>query len=191
MNKTDLGRAVSCLIVIPVVLTAQLVPRRDPVVLKNWAAPPYWQPPQARQGMSATPLATSTSAALFVAMTPCRIADTRTGQGFSGAFGPPSLVGGATGRTFPIQSNTTCPVPSTALAYSFNLSVVPPAPGGYITAYPTPGPAPLAATLIWAQALLVSNAAVVPAGTSGSVDVYASANTDLVIDINGYYAAGT
>jgi hypothetical protein len=122
-------------------------------------------------------------------MTPCRIADTRTGEGFSGAFGPPSLVGGATGRTFPIQSNTTCPLPSVASAYSFNLSVIPPAAGGYITAYPTGTAMPLAATLIWAQALLVSNAAVVPAGTNGSVDVYASANTDLVIDINGYYAA--
>jgi len=124
-------------------------------------------------------------------MTPCRIADTRNGQGFSGAFGPPSLVGGATGRTFPIQSNTTCPVPSNAQAYSFNLSVIPPAAGGYITAFPTGTAMPLAAALIWAQALLVSNAAVVPAGTNGSVDIYASANTDLVIDINGYYAAPT
>jgi hypothetical protein len=36
---------------------------------------------------------------------------------------------------------------------------------------------------------VISNAAIVPAGTSGSVDVYASQNTHLIIDINGYYAA--
>ena len=36
----------------------------------------------------------------FYPLTPCRVADTRAGSGFSGSFGPPSLVGGAT-RDFP------------------------------------------------------------------------------------------
>jgi hypothetical protein len=36
---------------------------------------------------------------------------------------------------------------------------------------------------------VVANAAIVPAGTIGSVDVFASQNTHLIIDINGYYAA--
>jgi hypothetical protein len=193
----DAHNAFRCalLITIPVVLAAQPA-RRDPVMLKNWAAPLYWQPAQAQQGPSDRPLATGanlpvgSSALVFVAMTPCRIADTRAGQGFSGAFGPPSLAGSAVpGRTFPIQSNTTCPIPSIAQAYSFNLTVVAPAPYGFITAYPTPGPLPLAATVDWAQSLIVGNAAIVPAGSNGSVDVYANANTDLVIDINGYYAA--
>jgi hypothetical protein len=35
---------------------------------------------------------------------------------------------------------------------------------------------------------VIANAAIVPTGTSGSVDVYASQNTNLIIDINGYYA---
>jgi hypothetical protein len=34
----------------------------------------------------------------------------------------------------------------------------------------------------------VANAAIVPAGTSGSINVYAINATDLIIDINGYYA---
>jgi hypothetical protein len=38
---------------------------------------------------------------------------------------------------------------------------------------------------------VVANAVIVSAGTGGSVDVYASNTTDLVIDINGYYAAQT
>jgi hypothetical protein len=38
----------------------------------------------------------------FYTLAPCRIADTRTGDGFTGAFGPPSLVGGAT-RNFPFR----------------------------------------------------------------------------------------
>ena len=48
---------------------------------------------------------------------------------------------------------------------------------------------PLAATLVWAQGSVTSNAAIVPGGTNGSVDVYANAPTDVVVDINGYYAA--
>src|SRR5271157_895462 len=195
MNASNLGMAVSLLTAIPVVLAAQPAHDRDAVMLKSWAAPLYWQPSQAERGPFDEPrVATANpplggNALVFVAMTPCRIADTRASQNFPGAFGSPSLVGGAPGRTFPIQSNTTCPVPSNAQAYSLNLTIVAPAPYGYITAYPTPGPMPLAATLNWATPLIVGNSAIVPAGTSGSIDIFASAATDLVIDINGYYAA--
>jgi hypothetical protein len=35
---------------------------------------------------------------------------------------------------------------------------------------------------------VVANAALVPAGTSGSVGVYVSNPTDLIIDVNGYFA---
>jgi hypothetical protein len=41
------------------------------------------------------------------------------------------------------------------------------------------------------MATVIANAAVVPTGTAGSVDVYATQNTDLVIDINGYYVQQT
>ncbi len=60
----------------------------------------------------------------FYPLTPCRIADTRTGPGFTGAFGPPSLAAGVT-RSFPIPSSS-CDVPATAQAYAFNITVVPP-----------------------------------------------------------------
>jgi hypothetical protein len=35
---------------------------------------------------------------------------------------------------------------------------------------------------------IIANAAIVPAGSSGNVSVYPSNDTDLVIDINGYFA---
>ena len=35
---------------------------------------------------------------------------------------------------------------------------------------------------------MIANAAIVPAGVGGDVDVFATNNTDLVIDINGYFA---
>ena len=36
---------------------------------------------------------------------------------------------------------------------------------------------------------MVANAAIVPAGTGGAISAYANANTDLVLDINGYFAS--
>jgi hypothetical protein len=131
-------------------------------------------------------------------MTPCRIADTRD-AGFPAGFGPPTLNGNAS-RTFAIQSpSSLCPVPSIAQAYSFNITIVPPGttfPGmvnpsgalGHLTMWPTGQPQPVVSTLNSFLGTVVANAAIVPAGTGGAVDVFVSNNTDLIIDINGYYA---
>jgi hypothetical protein len=189
MNANDLGRAVSLLIAIPVALSAQSR-YPDPVMLKHWAAPLYWQPPEHSLSTpeASSSLPTTAHPLVFVAMTPCRVVDTRANSGFTGAFGPPSLVGGSS-RTFPIPSSTGCAIPGVAEAYSFNITVVPPGPLGFITAYPTGQPVPLAATVNSPQGFIVGNAAIVPAGTNGAIDVYASDPTDIVVDINGYYAS--
>ena len=117
-------------------------------------------------------------------MTPCRLADTR-GNGFSGAFGPPSLVAGAV-RTFPVPTGA-CSLPAGAGAYLMNLTVVPPGPLGYITAWPAGVTQPLAATLNAPAGNVVNSLAIVAAGTAGAINIYASGATDLVIDISGYY----
>ncbi|MGD0137115.1 MAG: SBBP repeat-containing protein, partial [Bryobacteraceae bacterium] len=122
----------------------------------------------------------------FLPLPPCRVADTRLGSGFTGAFGPPSLVGGAT-RNFPIQSSG-CDVPATAQAYSLNITAVPHGALGYLTAWPTGSGVPIAATLNSPGGIVIANAAIVPAGTGGSISLYANDNTDVVIDINGYFA---
>src|SRR5262249_62106279 len=112
--------------------------------------------------------------------------------------GPPSLTGNTT-RIFDIQSPTSrCPVPSIAQAYSFNITVVPPGvtfPGnvnpsgalGYLTIWPTGVAQPLASTLNSFLGTVVANAAIVPAGSGGSVNVFVSNNTYFILDINGYY----
>src|SRR5215831_7122044 len=142
--------------------------------------------------------ATPAGSLVFVAMTPCRIADTRD-AGYPAGFGPPSLVGNMS-RTFAIQSpSSRCPVPAIAQAYSFNITVVPPGvtfPGnvnpsgalGYLTIWPTGVAQPVASTLNSFLGTVVANAAIVPAGTGGSVDVFVTNTTDFVLDINGYYA---
>jgi hypothetical protein len=188
--------------------------QRDTVPLRAWPVPFYWQPTQAENELATGKAHAVTSAVvsdaivttatspvgslMFVGMTPCRIADTRDGT-FPAGFGPPSLVGNAT-RTFAIQSATSpCPVPSIAQAYSFNITVVPLGttfPGnvnpsgalGYLTIWPTGVAQPVVSTLNSFLGTVAANAAIVPAGTNGSVDVFVFNNTDVIIDINGYYA---
>src|SRR5262249_22921071 len=121
---------------IPVALIAR--EQLDVVPLTPWSAPLYWQPTRAESQAAAKPdalnalssdatslAATPVGSLVFVAMTPCRIADTRDG-GFPAGFGPPS-IGGNMSRTFAIQSpSSRCLVPTIAQAYSFNITVVPP-----------------------------------------------------------------
>ena len=59
---------------------------------------------------------------------------------------------------------------------------------GFLTAWPAGQPLPLAATLNDPAGNVLGGAAIVAAGTNGDIDVYASGPTDLVIDINGYFA---
>src|SRR5271157_2535355 len=107
----------------------------------------------------------------------------------TGAFGPPSLAAGAV-RTFPVLSSTSCTIPAVAQAYSFEITVVPPGPLAYVTAFPTGQSAPVAAITVESpQGFMVSNTGIIPAGANGSIDIYANNPTDVVIDINGYYAS--
>ena len=124
-------------------------------------------------------------ALLFVPMTPCRLVDTRNA---TGPFGGPSIAGG-TSRSFVIP-NSACAVPSTAAAYSLNVTVVPQAGLGYLTVWPTGVAQPLVSTLN-SDGRVKANAAIVPAGTSGAISVYATNTTDVVLDINGYFVPAT
>jgi hypothetical protein len=130
---------------------------------------------------------TDPTALEFYPVTPCRVVDTRNA---SGTFGGPSLTGN-TSRTFPLPTGP-CNLPGTAQAYSLNLAVVPQVPLGFLTAWPTGQTQPGTANLSSTTGTVTASAAIVPAGTSGSIDVYASNSTDLIIDVNGYFApAGT
>ena len=124
------------------------------------------------------------TALAFYPITPCRIADTR--KAALGLLGTPSMAGQES-RTFPVLSGT-CNIPATAQAYSLNFTAVPPAPLGYLTTWPTGQAKPQASSLNAITGTVTANAAIVPAGTSGSIDVFASNPTDVVIDINGYFA---
>jgi YVTN family beta-propeller protein len=122
----------------------------------------------------------------FYPLPPCRVADTRHGT-YPPGLGPPYLTGNQE-RDFPILNATTCNIPSTAVAYLLNFAVVPHGPLGYMTVWPTGQPRPLVSTLNDIPGQIIANAAIVGAGTSSEVAVYPTNDTDLVIDIDGYFA---
>jgi uncharacterized repeat protein (TIGR03803 family) len=132
----------------------------------------------------------SGSTLAFYPLTPCRVADTRNSS-YPQGLGPPYLHG-LQERDFPILNATSCNIPASAAAYSLNFSVVPHGPLGYMTVWPTGQSRPVVSTLNDLPAQIIANAALVPVGASGKVSVYPSNDTDLIIDINGYFApAGT
>ncbi len=128
--------------------------------------------------------ASSTSALEFYPLAPCRIADTRDA---AGSFGGPYIGGGQT-RDFPIVQSA-CNVPSSAGAYSLNYTAVPMGGLSYLSTWPAGQAKPLVSTLNAETGTVTANAAIVPAGTKGDVNVFATDNTNLVIDVNGYFAA--
>jgi Chaperone of endosialidase len=124
------------------------------------------------------------SALNFVAITPCRVVDTRN---VVGSLGGPSLQA-ATPRNFPILS-ASCGIPANAAAYSLNVTVVPAGFLGYLTIWPAGSTQPLASTINSYLGVVVANAAIVSAGTNGAVSVYATNPTDVILDVNGYFVA--
>jgi len=127
--------------------------------------------------------AANPSALAFYPVTPCRLVDTRLA---TGPLGGPSLVGSAT-RTFPILSSS-CSIPATAQAYSLNYTSVPNGALGYLTTWPTGQAQPFVSTLNAPTGTVTANAAIVTAGSNGDVSVFVTNDSDLVIDINGYFA---
>jgi YVTN family beta-propeller protein len=121
----------------------------------------------------------------FFPLPPCRVLDTRSTPG---SLGGPYLTGGQE-RDFPVLESN-CQIPEAAEAYSMNFTVVPwqSRPLSYLTVWPAGQQQPLVSTLNNPTATVVANAAIVPAGTNGAIAVYPAQDTNLIADINGYFA---
>ena len=124
----------------------------------------------------------------FVPVTSCRIADTRNP---AGPFAGPAIANNQT-RSFPIRQSA-CGIPSTAVAYSLNVTVAPNGPLGFLTVWPTGLTRPGSSLMNSNDGRVKANAAIVAAGTSGSINVFASTSTytNVILDIDGYFVPST
>lgn len=149
----------------------------------NWPVASYWSRPilvevdedsLGKAGIPSPPLP-------FVAVQPCRVADTR-GNGApiqGGAFSGPADV-----RNWTISG--VCGIPSGVEAVSVNFTAVGPAAAGFLVAWPMGGAPPPVSTLNFNAGETVANAAIVPLG-SGAMTVNVSAATHVILDVNGYF----
>jgi hypothetical protein len=129
----------------------------------------YFQPP-------------SSQTLQFYPLAPCRIIDTRNGQDGG------TLLAGME-RDYALAG--TCGIPSSAAAYSLNVTVIPAAGGlDYLTVWPAGETRPTVSTLNDNTGTVLANAAIVPAGSDNRTAFYPNSNdTDLLVDVNGYFAS--
>jgi hypothetical protein len=120
-------------------------------------------------------------------LTPARITDTRTGSGFPNAgktMGPNS--------TLNIQVTGAGGVPAGASGAILNVTVTNTTDSGYLEAYPQGATQPTASNLNWTAGETVANRVLVSLSSTGMITLYNhTGNTDVIVDVSGYFTNGT
>ncbi len=121
-----------------------------------------------------------------VALTPARLADTRPdGQTIDGLFaGTGTRQRGSTLELLVAGRGGVAP---DAAAVALNVTVADPSGGGFVTVYPCGAARPTASNLNFRAGSVVPNAVIAKVGVDGKVCVFASNDTQLVVDVNGYF----
>jgi len=132
----------------------------------------------------------STDESVFVGIVPARLLDTRENQttfdGFDQAVGRLDAD-----TTYELDIAGRAGVPTDATSVSANVVAVNPSAPGHLTVYPCSVDRPLASALNYMPGVTITNEFSVPLGPSGKICIYTQAETDIVVDIYGYYIAGS
>jgi LPXTG-site transpeptidase (sortase) family protein len=113
----------------------------------------------------------------FHPLSPVRLLDTRQGQALRAGDTVSVGAAGASG------------IPAGIVAVVVNVTATDTSGAGYVTAFPTGSARPTTSVLnAEAPGQTVANLTTVPVGADGSVSIFASMATDVVVDVFGYYA---
>jgi hypothetical protein len=147
----------------------------------NWTVPPY----RASSGSGGIQTMVDISdGSIFVAITTCRVFDTRDPVG---PYGGPRLIANTT-RNFDIDGGPCTGIPAGASAYSMNFgAILPDGAGSFITIWPTGAAQPTSSFMNPIQGTVVANAAIIPASSAGSISIFPNTGVHLYGDINGYF----
>ena len=142
-------------------------------------------------------LGSAASDLVFTPITPCRVLDTRSSQGGTGSIPAAGTkhftIWGAASYAAQGGSPTNCGINAGAdvAAVAMNFTVVTPAAGGFITAYPFGGAVPVAATVNFQAGDIARGdftiAKVAQTGTS-HLSIYSTSLLDVVGDVVGFYS---
>jgi hypothetical protein len=94
----------------------------------------------------------------------------------------------AAGSTTTVKVAGVGGVPADATAVSLNLTVTNPRAPGFLTAYPCDEPRPVASNVNFTSDKTVAGAAIVPVAADGTVCVFTSAATHLIVDVMGSFS---
>ncbi|MDX2029765.1 MAG: BACON domain-containing carbohydrate-binding protein [Blastocatellia bacterium] len=119
---------------------------------------------------------------------PVRLLDTRSG--FNGCDAPGAKIPGGTSRT-QTAAGRTCSglqIPAFAQAITGNITTVQ-SGGGFLTLYPSDSDRPVVANSNYDPDQILNNVFTVGLGAGdGAFKIYVTSDTDVVIDVTGYYA---
>jgi hypothetical protein len=178
-----------------------LLAQQIDVPVRNWTVPPYTQ---ASAGGGISTMTDVGPPRAFVAVAPCRLADTRGIDGFSGQAGGPGL-NSFVNRDFQITGSPAgvpappfgCPagtIPAGAEAVSVQFTVVFPSAAGNLVAWQAGGSIPNVSVLNWdAGTVALGNGTIVPLSAGGAITARLNTaaggqSSQLIIDVNGYFS---
>ena len=125
----------------------------------------------------------------FVGASPLRLVDTRNGTGAPAARinNAAALPVSVVGQSVSLPDGSTANVPASASAVALNVPVVNPSRPGFVTVYPCDAARPVASNVNFVGGQIVANGVVAPLGASGDICFFSSADTDIVVDIAGWF----
>jgi cyclophilin family peptidyl-prolyl cis-trans isomerase len=125
----------------------------------------------------------------FTGATPKRLVDTRDGTGgLSRQLTNTDELSVAIRSIDLTVSGSTQSVPVGATAAALNVTVVSPSGAGFVTVYPCGVTRPLSSNLNYVAGDVVANNVVAPIGSNGNVCLFTSSDTDIIVDVAGYFS---
>jgi hypothetical protein len=134
-----------------------------------------------------TPIQAQIVPSPFVGLSPARVLDSRglglTVDGLSSGGG---VVGAGSVTVLTVVGRGGVPVSGVG-AVVLNVAVTGSSVGGWLTVFPSGVSRPVAANVNFGAGETVSNAVVATVGVNGTVSIYASAGTHLIVDVQGWF----
>jgi len=135
---------------------------------------------------------TADGAATFVGATPRRVVDTRN------AIGAPKVripAGGTIsiplgGAAMQRSNGTPETLPADATAVAMNITAVLASQAGFFTVWPCGSPMPVASNVNFTRGSVVANGVVTSLGAGGAVCLYSDQQSDVLVDVLGWFGGG-
>lgn len=127
--------------------------------------------------------------AVFVAVSPCRVIDTRDASQAEGARVAP-LQADETFTTGVLGTTGRCTLPTDASTLVMNVTTTEQSAPSFLTIYPAGGTRPTTSSLNWTTSGPIANAVTANVSSVGAMSFYNFAGvTDLIVDVVGYYTS--